>query len=137
MKRSNAPTVSAYPRHNASKTELRAGTYVIGMPCPIASSRAVLRDIQFGRQRRAADGAEIDFHDTMLHGALQSSLRRGTFQFAAMALTIIDAQRVGGETIVPGDRQRGRTIEPAAEEDDGLALLADIRHDIYDSGMPV
>ena len=38
MNRSNAPTVSAYPRATPSRIVLRAGTYVTGMPWPIASS---------------------------------------------------------------------------------------------------
>ena len=94
---------------------LRAGTYVIGMPCPIASLRAILRNVKSAVRAEPPMARRSTFTMRCSIGALQSSLSRGTFQLAAMPLAVIDAQRIRGEAIAPSDRQRGGAIEPAAE----------------------
>ena len=76
---------------------------------------AVLRNFDHVGQGRPADGAQINLYHTMFGRSERFSDLRGTIEFDAMALPVIDAQRMHDESLHLRDRQNCGTVESAAQ----------------------
>src|SRR5262249_10086356 len=122
MKMSCARCTSAHPRACARKMVFRAGTYVMGMPAPIASSLRPLGTsmsaVRAGGGGGAADGAEVETQDQVRMGAegRRHLLRR--LELAHVALAIVERQRGALVPLGTGDGEGRRGIEAAREQHD-------------------
>src|SRR5581483_3151633 len=76
---------------------------------------AVLRHIDIGRQRRAAEAAEVKLdHDMLLRLQRLRNARRA-LQLVSMALSVTEADRVGSIPLALRDRQHRGRIEPSTQ----------------------
>ena len=99
---------------------LRAGTYVIGMPLPIALVARCFRHVNFVRQRRVPEHAQIDGRDAMIFRAQTLRYLRRRVQFDTMALSVIKRKAVAIEAFRcarspgmwrnPGRRSTGKRL---------------------------
>ncbi len=78
---------------------------------------AALRHLDVGRQRRAAEHAQIDLRDHVARhsGGLGDLARR--IQLGHVPLPVREAQRIRNEALAPGDGQHRRRIQPATQQD--------------------
>ena len=73
-------------------------------------------------ERRAADSGQVHLHDAVLtHPQRGGDAARG-LKLGHVALAIVDRQRVAGEALRRGDRERGGGIEAAGEQYHGARV---------------
>ena len=84
------------------------------MPAP-----CVGRHFDIRRQRRAADAAQVDVHRLVLDRAEHLRDAFGGRELRRMALAVVDAERVAGETLFARERERHGGIHAAGDEHDG------------------
>jgi putative hemolysin len=96
--------------------------YMLGR-VPVASDHFEFADWRFEvvdmDRNRVDKVVELQAQHPVLAGGERFGHRRRGLQFGAMPLTVVDRQAIAGETVGAGERQRGRRIEPAGQEDDG------------------
>ncbi len=90
---------------------------------------AVERDVDVRRQRRSADGPEIDGELLMPGDAERLCDRARRLHLCGVALAVIDRERVQREAVGLGDGRRRVRIQPAAQQHHGW----DRNHDITPS----
>ena len=102
----------------ATKIVLRAGTYVTGMPPPISASLRPLGTGMRVRERRAADGAQIEVDDAVLGGAEGLRDARGGRELDDVALAVAEAERVAAASRGARHGERRRRIDSTRKKHD-------------------
>src|SRR5467141_1681283 len=82
--------------------------------------RAVLRHLHVGSERRAAELAKVEFHDLVPRDAHGPGDALRALELVDVALAVAEAERAELVAFVPGDREHGRRIQAAAQEDHRL-----------------
>src|SRR5467141_495161 len=82
---------------------------------------AVLRHRHFGSERRAAELAQIEFHDLVPRHARGPGDARRALQLVGVALAVAEAERAELVAFMPGDREHRRRIQATAQKDYGFS----------------
>src|SRR5437870_9331773 len=89
----------------------------------LAREVSLAADRHVQHRRPARPSLRVEVHELVDDWRLLGAEGRGhacrRFQLAAVPLTIGEGQRVRQESLIAGDRQRGRRVHAAREQDDG------------------
>ena len=85
----------------------------------MSSTRAVLRDVDIGGQRGAAEGAEIDGKDDVARGAEAGGERAGGVELDPVPLAVVEGEGMAGKALAACGGEAGGGVESSAQQANG------------------